>query len=251
VLDASVRLRYIPGSGSIAISATSPLATAASLFPAQCRKQGDSIDRILDFYAMPGFSFAASYGPDAWFASGEAVLPADVFHRSAKIRIPLRKTAVGTPPKHCAVRDPSFERCTTGGSWSGALVLTRRQASASAAAAAAKVKAPKSGMYHGPGGLQMSISGKSVEIVAFEFACKNTKGATSLSSIALKKSPRGYRFGIKAHGIVSYRDNQPDENGAIDISGRFSRTGTSAAGTLRVKTPRCGGTGAIKWRAKR
>ena len=50
-------------------------------------------------------------------------------------------------------------------------------------------------------------------------------GRTSLNSIKLKKTPKGYAFAIKAHGIVSYSDNQDDENGAIDISGRFSRTG--------------------------
>jgi hypothetical protein len=54
------------------------------------------------------------------------VIPASVFHRSAKIEIPLRDTAAGTPPKHCAVHDPSFERCKTGGSWRGALTLTSK-----------------------------------------------------------------------------------------------------------------------------
>jgi hypothetical protein len=123
-LDASIVLRYIPEADAIGVSATDPVATAVSLFPAQCPKQGDSIDRILDFYAMPGFSFADGYGPERWFASREVVIPEAVFHRSKKITIPLRDTRAGAPPKHCAVHDPSFERCTVTGSWSGTLTLT-------------------------------------------------------------------------------------------------------------------------------
>jgi hypothetical protein len=126
VLDASIALRYIPETKSIGVTATDPITTAVSLFPAQCPKQGDSIDRILDFYAMPGFSFADGYGPDRFLTSREVVIPVDVFHRSATIKIPLHDTAAGRPPKHCAVHDPSFERCTTGGSWHGVLTLTAK-----------------------------------------------------------------------------------------------------------------------------
>jgi hypothetical protein len=127
LLDASLQIRYIPETRSIGVSATDPIATAVSLFPSQCPKQGDSIDRILDFYAMPGFSFADGYGPERWFTSREVVIPGDVFHRSAKIRIPLHDTAAGRPPKHCALRDPSFERCTTGGAWHGVLTFTTKE----------------------------------------------------------------------------------------------------------------------------
>jgi hypothetical protein len=109
-LEANLAVRYVPESESFAVRAYSPLVTTASLFPAQCPKQGDSIDRIADFYAMPGFSFADAYGPDRWFTSREVVIPAAVFHRSAKITIPLADTPTGTPPRRCAVRDPSFER---------------------------------------------------------------------------------------------------------------------------------------------
>jgi hypothetical protein len=126
LLDASVRVRYIPESQSFAVSASNPVSTALSLFPAQCPKQGDSLDRIYDFYATPGFSFADLYGPDRWFASREIVIPAAVFHRSKTVTIPLRNTAAGTPPKHCARKDPSFERCKTGGSWRGVLTFTVR-----------------------------------------------------------------------------------------------------------------------------
>jgi hypothetical protein len=122
-LDVSLTLRYIPESKSIGVSVSDPLSTTFSLFPGACPKQGDSIDRILDFYAIPGFSFAQGYGPDRWFASREVVIPEAEFHRSTKIRIPLHLTAAGTPPKHCARANPSYERCTTGGTWSGALIF--------------------------------------------------------------------------------------------------------------------------------
>jgi hypothetical protein len=254
-LDASISLRYIPETQSIGITATNPIATAVALFPAQCPKQGDSIDRIGDFYAMPGFSFADQYGPERWFRSREVVVPADDLHRSAKITIPLADTPRGTPPRRCAVRDPSFESCTTGGSWSGTLTLTRKPpaTTAAAAASAAKVKPPKSGSkFTGrPGEITAYISGRSIQLVAFSFKCRSTSGATSLTSIPLRKTKRGYRFGIHANGIVTYADDHADENGAISISGRFSRTGKSVAGKLRVKTPRCGSTGQLNWRAAR
>jgi hypothetical protein len=125
-LDASVAVRYIPESQSFAVTASDPVSTAVNLFPAQCPKQGDSIDRILDFYAMPGFSFAAEYGPERWFESREVVIPAATFERSAKVNVPLGVTPAGTPPRRCAVYDPSFERCKTGGSWSGVLTFTVR-----------------------------------------------------------------------------------------------------------------------------
>jgi hypothetical protein len=126
-LDATITLRYIPESQSIGVRASSPLTTTATLFPYQCPQQGDSIDRILDFYAMPGFSFAPPWGPDRWFASREVLIPTRIFHRSSKIGIPLADTRGGRPPKDCAVNDPSFERCKTGGSWKGTLTLTRRK----------------------------------------------------------------------------------------------------------------------------
>jgi hypothetical protein len=122
-LDVTLGTRYIPESSSIAVSVTDPLTTTLSLFPTQCPKQGESIDRILDFYATPGFSYAQGWGPDRWFASKEVVIPAGVFHHSAKIKIPLHLTGNGTPPRHCALQNPSYERCTTGGSWNGVLTL--------------------------------------------------------------------------------------------------------------------------------
>ncbi|HEY0633502.1 MAG TPA: hypothetical protein VGC98_15705 [Thermoleophilaceae bacterium] len=122
-LEVSLATRYIPESNSIGVSVSDPMSTTISFFPTQCPKQGDSIDRILDFYATPGFSFAQDFGPERWFASREVVIPSDVFHRSAAIKIPLHLTANGTPPKHCARPNPSYERCKTGGAWNGVLTL--------------------------------------------------------------------------------------------------------------------------------
>jgi hypothetical protein len=256
-LEATLNVRYVPESDSFAISASDPIATAVSLFPAQCPKQGDSIDRILDFYAMPGFSFAEMYGPERWFASREILIPASVFHRSSKIKIPLRDTAAGTPPKHCAVHDPSFERCTTGGKWRGVLTLRAvKQARTSAAvvAAAAKVRAPKSGEYDGqPRGHPLSIfvSGKEIELAAFSFKCADTVGRTSLNAIKLKKTRKGYKFALDAHGNISFEDGASDENGRVSIAGRFSADGKAARGKFRVRSKRCHDTGWIKWRASR
>jgi len=125
-VQAAVGVRYLPDSQSFGVTAFNPIATAITNFPGQCQNQGDSIDRILDFYAMPGFSFADAYGPDRWFTSAEVVIPAAVLHGSAKIRIPLSATAAGRSPKRCAVQNPSYERCRTGGRWSGVLTFTAR-----------------------------------------------------------------------------------------------------------------------------
>ena len=123
-VTASIGVRYLPGSRSFGVTAYNPVASALTVFPPQCPGQGDSIDRILDFYAAPGFSFASGYGADRWFTSREVMIPAAVFHRSAKVSIPLAGTPAGRPPRDCAVMDPAFERCTTGGSWSGTVTFT-------------------------------------------------------------------------------------------------------------------------------
>ncbi|HEX8073826.1 MAG TPA: hypothetical protein VF545_02490 [Thermoleophilaceae bacterium] len=125
-VEASISVRYLPESKSFGVTAHNPLNTVLSLFPSQCPRQGDSIDRVLDFYAMPGFSFDPAYGPDRWFTSREVVVPSAVFHRSSVIRIPLRLTSAGRSPKRCAVQNPSFERCRARGSWRGALVFRVR-----------------------------------------------------------------------------------------------------------------------------
>ncbi len=254
---APITVRYLPDSHEIGISVANPLFTTLSLFSSQCPKQGESIDRILDFYAVPGFSFDTAYGADRWFASREVLIPVSVLHGSKQVTIPLRDTPAGTPPRGCAVNDPSFERCKTGGSWSGKLVLKARPASARASAhrtAKAKAKAPLDGNFKGSAGrghkLTLSVSGRSILLAGFEFGCRGTEGATSLNDIPIKKTKKGFSFGIKAHGSITYADDSASENGAVSISGRFSKTGKSARGVLRVKSKRCHDTGSVKWSAR-
>ena len=128
-----------------------------------------------------------------------------------------------------------------------ALALTP---AAVAAAHQPKVKAPKSGSeYDGNHKLVIYISGKSIELVAFNFRCGDTTGRTSLNDIKLSKTTKGYKFGIKAHGIISFANGTPDENGAVNISGRFGRRAKTVAGHFRVKSPSCGDTGVVDWKA--
>jgi hypothetical protein len=118
------------------------------------------------------------------------------------------------------------------------------------------VKAPKSGKYPGATAtkrpLTLYISGKQVLYVTFEFACNKTVSATSgLQSIALKRTDKGYKFSIAAHGIVSYHDGEPEQNGAIRVSGQFTRSGKTVTGRIRVRTPRCPTTNYVDWHARR
>jgi hypothetical protein len=118
-----------------------------------------------------------------------------------------------------------------------------------------KVKLPKAGSYSGSTAKNRSIdlyvSGKSVQLAAFSFACRGADGRTSLNGIKLVKTRKGYKFALKAHGNVSFSDEGPDENAKVDIAGRFAASGTKATGTFRVKSPRCPDTGSIHWRVKR
>lgn len=247
-LVAELRVRYLPDSKSFGITALNPLTTAVSLFPAQCAGQGDSIDRIADFYAMPGFSFAADYGPDRWFSSREAIVPADRLLGSSRIKLRLADTPAGTPPRRCARLNPSYERCRTGGSWNGVLTLTPK--STSATASAVRLKRPR-GTYTGPNDSPMLlVSGRSIDLAAFAFQCGKVTGRTNLNSIAIRKRRGRYRFAIRAHGSVTYSDDHPDENAAVRFSGHFTPRATRAFGSFRVKTPRCGGTGAVDWSAR-
>ena len=120
------------------------------------------------------------------------------------------------------------------------------------AMAATAPTAPKSGStYEGPApaDVVLRVSGRSVEIVAFTFPCKDVTGRTSLNDFRLKRTAKGYRFNADANGIVTYSDEQGDENARTHISGRFAMKAGSVRGHLRVKSKRCGDTGHLKWRA--
>lgn len=123
-LAASVDVAYDPTTQAFALTPGDPVVDVLSLLPGACPKQGDSLDLILDNYFAPGFSFDAGYTADRWFTPTPKALPAAVLHTSAKITIPVGPARAGTPPCHCAVRHPKYERCTTRGSWAGVLTLT-------------------------------------------------------------------------------------------------------------------------------
>jgi hypothetical protein len=115
-----------------------------------------------------------------------------------------------------------------------------------------KVKAPKSGsQYSGNHDMTILISGKSIELLAFDFPCGETEGRTSLNGVPLEKTKRGYKFSTATHGNASYDDGHADENASVGVSGRFTRDAKKVRGRFAVYTPYCGGTGKIKWRATR
>jgi hypothetical protein len=119
----TLRLSYASTSQTLAVTVTDPISAPFERFPGSCPKQGDSIDGLLDNYFTPGFSFAAGYGPDRWFGATSVPVPLALFHRAAQITIRLHASPAGTPPRDCAVAHPTYERCRTGGSWTGVLTL--------------------------------------------------------------------------------------------------------------------------------
>jgi hypothetical protein len=111
-------------------------------------------------------------------------------------------------------------------------------------------RAPRSGEYDGETaqhrGITLIVSGRSIQLATFGFACGNYgEGRTNLDGVALRRTRKGYAFSIKSHGSVTYGDVFPDENAEVDLSGRFNRAGKRASGHIRVKSPRCGGTGQV------
>jgi hypothetical protein len=108
------------------VTAFNPISDALELLPRACPSHPDSLDRIYDSYFEPGFSFANGWGANRWLESAAVSIPAAVFHRSAEIVVPLAATRAGTPPRGCAVQNPSYERCRTGGRWAGVLRFRRR-----------------------------------------------------------------------------------------------------------------------------
>lgn len=118
------------------------------------------------------------------------------------------------------------------------------------ATAATTVKAPKSGSSYESGEpyyVLLQISGRSVEIAAFSFGCKDTFGRTTVNDFRLKRTSKGYRFNADAKALASYADDS-NENVTLHISGRFSLSAKTVRGHLRVKSPKCGDTGYFKWR---
>jgi hypothetical protein len=97
------------------------------------------------------------------------------------------------------------------------------------------------------------ISDKEIALLSVKFPCRDhdTKGTTSLNDIPLRKTKRGYKFSIEAHGNATYDDGHPDQNVAIGISGQFTRDAKRVSGRYVVHSAYCGSTGKLDWRAKR
>jgi hypothetical protein len=134
-----------------------------------------------------------------------------------------------------------------------ALALVTALALALAGTAEAKVTAPE-GDYTGPRKLFMRISGKKIEIIAFNFPCRKhpkAHGRTSLNSIALRRTDHGYKFSSKEHGIVTYSNDHVDQNGVTSIGGQFGRKGGFVRGRFLSSTRYCGPTGKLDWKANR
>ncbi len=122
-LGATIDVRYDTRSRAISLQALDPVANALILLPGACPNPVDGIDGLYNNYFGPGFSFNPAYGADRWFKSRTVVIPTRELHRAALIRIPLSATRAGTPPSSCDVPEPSYEHCTSGGSWRGVLTL--------------------------------------------------------------------------------------------------------------------------------
>jgi hypothetical protein len=124
-LQARIDVVFDAARGGFVVTARNPVSLALILLPPVCPGHTDGIDRILDNYFTPGFSFSQDYGADRWFTSASVLVPTDAWHASSRIRLRLGPTAAGRPPADCAKRY-RYEHCRTGGSWSGVLTFTRR-----------------------------------------------------------------------------------------------------------------------------
>lgn len=119
------------------------------------------------------------------------------------------------------------------------------------AAGGAELRRP-SGTYSAPADRWLlSVTGRSIQIAAFDFTCRQTKARISVNGIRIRKARGRWRFSERLNGIVTYADERPDENGRLRLIGRFSRDARVATGTLRVTTPACGTTREQQWRASR
>jgi hypothetical protein len=124
-LHAAITVGYRPAGRRITLRALTPLTDVYDRFNGTCR-HSDSLDGLSDNYFTPGFSFADGFGPERWFTSHTITMSATRLRRAQRVRVRLGDTRAGTPPADCAVAHPDYERCTTGGSWSGVLTLSRR-----------------------------------------------------------------------------------------------------------------------------
>jgi hypothetical protein len=107
------------------------------------------------------------------------------------------------------------------------------------------------GLTHQRRGITLLANGRSIDLATFTFRCGYADGRTNLNAVALRRTASGFAFSLEARGSVTYSDGYPDENAAISLSGRFNPAATRATGHIRVKSPRCGGTGRVSFVVKR
>ncbi|HEX8207996.1 MAG TPA: hypothetical protein VF587_18170 [Solirubrobacteraceae bacterium] len=117
------------------------------------------------------------------------------------------------------------------------------------AAAAAAPTRPDGTYTGGRGRIALTVSGRSIDLLAIDFRCGETRGATSVNTIPIKRVRGRWRFSIRTFGLATYDDEHPDENARVTVSGTFSRSGKSVVGRYRIRSPYCGGTGEVQWRA--
>ncbi len=123
VLDATVELAYVRRSRSLALTALDPVQEALTLLPAECPGQGDALDGLADNYFETGLSLAPQWGSERWFTAATVEVPLATLHRTREVSIPLESTRVGTPPRDCGLPHDSWQRCRTGGAWTGTLTF--------------------------------------------------------------------------------------------------------------------------------
>ena len=95
------------------------------------------------------------------------------------------------------------------------------------------------------------VAGRSIELAAFDFGCRETTGRTSINDISISKVRGRWRFSERTHGLVTYADDHPDENARVRLTGAFSANANRVTGRLRVTTRYCGTTKLIEWSATR
>jgi hypothetical protein len=132
-----------------------------------------------------------------------------------------------------------------------AVLVAAAPGAAGVPATDARLRVPK-GTYGGQAGrVQLVVVPKSIQLAAFSFKCGEVTGRTGLNEVPVKRRRGRYRFSIRAHGGVTYSDEESSDNAAITFSGRFTPKAGRAIGTLSVRTPRCGRTGPVDWSARR
>ena len=125
---------------------------------------------------------------------------------------------------------------------------------ASAPAAEALGAQPKrpSGQYSGEGGrFMLIVSGRTIDVAAFDFPCGATRGRTTVNDVRIRKRRGRWRFSIRTFGSATFDDERPDANVRIAFSGRFSPTARVATGKLTVSASTCGSKKTQDWTTNR